>query len=355
MGLKLIDDVDGNGFDDELSSTKIAYLAKNFRNFLRNNNQRARGKTNAEPRNSKKNEPTKVNNADKPKEKVGQTSSNYLGQQYFGCQGYGHVKSECPTFLRSKGKSITIILSDDEVSNHESESDEDGNFFAFTTTAVMDESILAEENPSDGGLSECADLQETYNKPCKVAANDVMSVDLGQKKIATLELEKKNLLLNLLDANELVNKVKNENMMLLDKINNLELELSVSRKQTNRPASSKLDHMLSVQKSPLDKTGLGFVDSISVFETHSTNFVSSYEPPKIEVVKPIEVTRAPRKIRVDLKESKPKNPNLSKDKKHDRPLWVCHFCGKVGHTHPNCFKLQAAKRVNKPKVLVSQA
>ena len=78
--------------------------------------------------------------------------------------------------------------------------------------------------------------------------------------------------------------------------------------------------MLSIQKSPLDKLGLGFVDSISVSETHSTNFVPSSEPPKIEVVKPEEVTPAPRKIRVDLKESKPKNPNLPKDKKHDRPL-----------------------------------
>ena len=30
MALKSIDDVDDNGFDDELSSTEIAYLAKNF-------------------------------------------------------------------------------------------------------------------------------------------------------------------------------------------------------------------------------------------------------------------------------------------------------------------------------------
>ena len=56
-----------------------------------------------------------------------------------------------------------------------------------------------------------------------------MSVDLGLKKIAILELEKKNLLLNLLDANELVNKVKTENVMSLDKIKNLELELSAAR------------------------------------------------------------------------------------------------------------------------------
>ena len=89
MALKSVDDVDGNGFDDELSSTEIAYLAKNFRNFLRNNNIRARGKSNAEPRNFKRNELTKVNNTDKSKEKVGQTSNNSLGQQCFGCQGYG--------------------------------------------------------------------------------------------------------------------------------------------------------------------------------------------------------------------------------------------------------------------------
>ena len=82
--LKSVDDVDGNGFDDELSSTETAYLAKNFKNFLRNNNRKARGKNNTKPRNSKRNEPTKVNNIDKLKEKVGQTSSNSLGQQCFG-------------------------------------------------------------------------------------------------------------------------------------------------------------------------------------------------------------------------------------------------------------------------------
>ena len=55
MAIKSVDDVDDNGFDDELSSTEIAYLAKNFRNFLRNNNRRARGRNNVEPKNSKKN------------------------------------------------------------------------------------------------------------------------------------------------------------------------------------------------------------------------------------------------------------------------------------------------------------
>ena len=158
MALKSVDDVDGNGFDDELSSTEIAYLAKNFIKFIRNNNRKARGKNNVEPRNFKRNEPTKANNFEKSKEKVCQTSSNPLGQQCFGCQRYGHVKLECPTFLRSKGKTMAVTLSDDEVSDHESGSDEDGNFIAFTTTAIVDESVVVDENPSNGKLSESANF-----------------------------------------------------------------------------------------------------------------------------------------------------------------------------------------------------
>ena len=249
---------------------------------------------------------------------------------------------------------MAVTLNDDEVSNNEPSNDEDGNFIAFTATALVDESVAIEENPSDGELSEDADLQEAYNKLCKFAAKDAMSVDLGLKKIASLKLDKKNLLVKLFDANELLNNVKTENMLLLDKVKNLEHELSIAREQTNRPASSKLDPMLSVQKSSSDKTGLGFVESISMPEPHSTNFVSSSALPVSEIVKQAEVT-PPRKIMADLQESKSKTLNLPKNKVHDRPAWVCHFCGKFGHICPNYFKLQAAKRANKPKVPVPQA
>ena len=154
------------------------------------------------------------------------------------------MKSECPTYLKSKGKVMAVTLSDNEVSNDESRCDEDGNFIAFTTTAVVNESVSAEENISDGELSEDADIQEVYNKLCKVAAKDALNVELGPKKIETLELDKKNLLVKLFDANELLNNVKTENMLLLDKVKSLELDFSVARS-----ASSKIDQMLSVQKS----------------------------------------------------------------------------------------------------------
>ena len=68
------------------------------------------------------------------------------------------MKSECPTFLRSKGKAMAVTLSDDEVSNNESGSNEDGNFIAFTAIVVVDESVAVEENPFDEELFEDADL-----------------------------------------------------------------------------------------------------------------------------------------------------------------------------------------------------
>ena len=85
MALKLVDDVKVGGFDDELSATEIAYFAKNFRNFLRNSNKREKGMNTAEPRNFRKNDPTEVNNTEKPREKVGQSSNNSMGPQCFGC------------------------------------------------------------------------------------------------------------------------------------------------------------------------------------------------------------------------------------------------------------------------------
>ena len=104
MAWKSVEDV------DEISSTyQIAYLGKQFRNFLKNNNKRARNKNFVNLKNVKKNEQTKGVSSEKTnfsKDKVGQSSSNSLGQQCFGCQGYGHVKAECPTYLRFKGKAL---------------------------------------------------------------------------------------------------------------------------------------------------------------------------------------------------------------------------------------------------------
>ena len=269
---------------------------------MRTNNRRARNRNNVDLKNVKKNDTAKNNNFEKSKEKV--------GQSFNSCQGYGHLKSKCPTFLRSKGKAMVVTLSDDEVFDHKSESDQERNFITFTATAVVSEIETANENPSDGELSENTDLQEAYNKLCKIAAKDAMSVELWLKKINTLEQEKKNLLLKLFDANELLNFVNIENMTLLEKVKSLELELSVAKEQIDRTSTSKLDDMLNIQKSISDKTRLGFIEKGSSFVVH---------PSVCEVKVHKEEVLASRRIRVDLSESKPRNPNQSGSKKHHKP------------------------------------
>ena len=66
--------------------------------------------------------------------------------------------------MRLKGKAMAVTLNDNEVSDHDSGSDENGNFIAFTATIVVDENVVAK---------------------------DAMNVDLGLQKIASLELDKK--------------------------------------------------------------------------------------------------------------------------------------------------------------------
>ena len=71
----------------------------------------------------------------------------------FECNKHGHLKKECPNYLRGKGKVYATTLSDTDSSNSDSDSDEscdgEGNFIAFITISLMessdDLSVLVEE------------------------------------------------------------------------------------------------------------------------------------------------------------------------------------------------------------------
>ena len=59
---------------------RLLTLPRTLEIFLGYNNKKARGKNNAELRNFRRNDPTKVNNTEKPREKVGQTPNSSMGQ-----------------------------------------------------------------------------------------------------------------------------------------------------------------------------------------------------------------------------------------------------------------------------------
>ena len=144
------------------------------------------------------------------------------------------------------------------------------------------------------------------------------------EKDNTFEQEKKNLLLKLFDANELINSVKIENVSLIEKVKSLEFELSIVREQLDRSSTSKLDDMLNIQKTIFDKTGLGFFESGSTSVVWPPKFIpatstSVVHPSLSEVKVPQEEVLASRRTRVDLSESKPKNPNQFGSKKQHKP------------------------------------
>ena len=53
---------------------------------------------------------------------------------------------------------------------------------AFTATTVVSKIKTIDDNPSDGELSNNANLQEACSKLCKIVAKDAISVELGLKR-----------------------------------------------------------------------------------------------------------------------------------------------------------------------------
>ena len=58
------------------------------------------------------------------------------GPKCFGCQGFGHMKQECTTYLKSIGKSkaLAATLNDTKLETELDNSDDEGILSAFTAT-----------------------------------------------------------------------------------------------------------------------------------------------------------------------------------------------------------------------------
>ena len=138
----------------------------------------------------------------------------------YECNGHGHLKKECPNYLRGKGKVFATTLSDSESSNSdaEGECDSEGNcmaFMAITSVNSKDElrnlvdklGVHSEGEQVEDSEDEnvCLnegekDLQEVYDalledcgKYAKVANNAV-------KKMKKIEEEHKCTLVQLKEA-----------------------------------------------------------------------------------------------------------------------------------------------------------
>ena len=120
-----------NSFKEDDVEKEVIFFAKNFRKFLKINNSR-------KPFNKGKFSSPKGDRMEFRK-KDGKEPQSTQGITCFECNVHGHVKRQCPYYLRMKGKAYATTLSDSDSSNSDSEDsyDEEGNFSAFMTLLML--------------------------------------------------------------------------------------------------------------------------------------------------------------------------------------------------------------------------
>ena len=151
---------------------------------------------------------------DNLKRKDGNDSQSSQGMTCYECNGHGHLKKECPNYLRRKRKAYATTFSDSSSSNSDSEEsyDEEGNCSAFMTIAPIqsldDLSLLVEELGEHTdvelmGIVEEFDveedertmgLQETYNSLIEKTSEYVRVAKVAIKKMKRAEQDYKSLL-----------------------------------------------------------------------------------------------------------------------------------------------------------------
>ena len=262
------------------------------------------------------------------------------------------MKHECPTYLKSIGKSKALAAT---LSNTELEEDfdnkDDGILNAFTVTINPTDGIIEDVDEEEElveskfeKMDDQDDVHTAYEKLYKVSKKHEKHYRLATKKLSDVELDREELSTKFDEDNQTIGALRFENNFLAEKTKKLEVELFQVRAQLVRTSSTKLDEMLSIQKSALDRTGLGYGLSSSNTASTSTNV---FVPPtsnidienndvKISLAsknldKGKSILGAPRKLdKKDAKNPKAKKANSQKPKQKKQHL--CHHCGAAGHT-----------------------
>ena len=250
------------------------------------------------------------------------------------------MKHECPTYLKSIGKSkaLAATLSDTEPEDN-SDIEDDEILNAFTATV----------NLTDGIVEEVVEEEELVESKFK-KMDDQDDIHIAYEKLSDVELDCEELSTKFDEANQTIGALRFENNFLAKKTRKFEAELFQVKSQLERTSIVKLDKMLSIQKSASDRIGLGYdFSSSNIASTSATVFVPPSNNVEIEnneiktelasenLDKGKSILGAPPKLeKKDVKNPRAKKTNSQKPKQEKQHL--CHHCGAAGHTRPNCYK-----------------
>ncbi|XP_030969962.1 uncharacterized protein LOC115990254 [Quercus lobata] len=309
------------------------------------------------------------------KRKDGKESQSFQGITCFKCNGHGHLKKECPNYLRGNGKVYATTLNDSDSSNLDSEGsyDGEGNYSSFMTIALVESSdylsliveelgehtivesmgVVEESNVEDDERT--VGLQETYYSLLEKSGEYARVAKAAIKKMKRVEEDYKSLLVQYKETKCEMETLNGQLTEGYSKIKFLILEVIQANAKVERVSSKKLDDVLAHQKPFFDRSGLGCIgESNSVANiSKEMKFVKAKElmvatttVEKVKVEKKRNVTsqrlltKPPNQSVVKFKG---KGKSLPKSQRGPRTQHFCHHCGIQGHTRPNCHKLQALK------------
>ena len=170
------------------------------------------------------------------------------------------MKQECPTYLKSIGKSkaLATTLSDTKPED-DFDNEDDGILNAFTTTANPTdgtvENVVKEEELVESKferMDDQDDIHIAYEKLYKLSEKHEKLYRLTTKKLSDVELDCEEIFTKFDKANQTIGALRFENNFLAEKTKKLEVELFQVRAQLERTSSAKLDEMLSHKKSASD-------------------------------------------------------------------------------------------------------
>ena len=216
MALKVKSDEKDESFEDEDAKLK-SYITRQFKKFIKNANVKGNDKDHKQFAFSQ------FKSQDKTKREAndgGQNSIVPSGPKCYRCQGYGHMKQECPTYLKSIGKSkaLAATLSDTEPEAESDDSDQEGIVNAFTATidsleeaieSVDDEEKLMESKFEK--MDEQDDIHTAYSKLDKVSEKHDKLYKLATKKLSEVDLEREELSTKVDEANQTIGVLQFEN------------------------------------------------------------------------------------------------------------------------------------------------
>ena len=142
MALKAESSDTNESSDDEDSKMK-SYITRQFKKFTKNANAKGFDKDHKQSISSQ----FKSQDRGKKDARDGSQYTVRSGPKCFGCQNFGHMKQECPMYLKTigKNKAFAATLSDTEPEDDSNDNDDEGMLNAFTATV----------NPIDEGFRNC--------------------------------------------------------------------------------------------------------------------------------------------------------------------------------------------------------